>query len=502
MKGIRILLAFCAAVVLSACGDSIKSPDFSKDLIGLALTPATLSAPDGTTVQLSLIGEYTQQPGESTELRPVTEANYTVTPGNVATVDASGLVTATEQGVATITASVGGVTSNTVTLTVGAPRLDGIVVRTRAADGTVGATGAATVPAGATQSFKALGIYSNSTEPQELGTDVTVAWTSTDTAVATVSPATGVFTNATALDQGATEIRAVATKAAQTFQASGSLTVSNALLTELLRVELNPATIAAGQSSQATAIGKFADNSEGAVANDQLDWSSADTGIATVAATGLATGVAQGNVAIKATLKDAVVISGTQREASATLSVGDAACTEPLLQTAGATVSSDSNALCLGCLVDDEANITDADLTNYANMISVVGLLGDLGNVSVKVHAGPGIVIDASVATPRTTGFVIGRPASQLLSAEVLSQIQVATLKDGVVQESSEDLVGLLRLTLLGLLGDNDTALASIQVTKPFDELQLTFNPGLLTALSTVRVFSACGTATVPPATP
>lgn len=498
MKGFRVLAALFA-LLIAGCGDSIKSPDFSSQLLGLSLSPLNAAAPAGGTVQLTLLGEYSSQPGSNppTETRPVAEATYTVTPASVASVDAAGLVTTLTEGTATIVASAGGETSNSITLTVGAPALTGIVVRTRASDGSVGATGSASIAAGAQQSFKALGIYTDSPDPQELGVDVSVSWQSIDTDVATLAPGTGVITTATGIDQGTTEIRATATRGTNSFQASGALTVTTSALVELLRLEPTPASVAAGQSWQFTAIGRYANNTDQPVSNDQLDWTSADEAIATVDATGLATGVALGNVTITATLKDAVVITGTQRAASAPLSVGDAACTDPLLQDQGATVVAESTPLCIGCVIDDEINVIDADLTNYANILAPVALLG--ANASITVTAPTGTTFDASVGVPRTAGFIIGRPAGQLLSLELLAarKAKVSTLLGGVVQQTIED-PNLLRLTLLGLLGSNDVALISIQATQPYDALRYTFGGGTVSALASVRVFSACATALPP----
>lgn len=502
MRAFRFLAAL-SVLLLAACGDTIRSPDFTSQLLGLSLGPSSATVPAGTQRQLTLVGTYSLQPESEppTEARPIAEASYTVTPASVASVDAAGLLTALQQGTATVTATVDGVTSNTITVTVGAPVLTSIVVRTRAPDGSVGATGNASVPAGAQQSFKALGIYTDSPDPQELATDVAVSWQSIDTDVATLSPTTGVITNATAIDQGTSEIRATATRGTDSFVASGVLTVTTSQLVDLLRLEPTPASVAAGQSWQFRAIGSFANNSEGVVANDQLDWTSADSDIATVDATGLATGVALGNVQITATLKDAVVATGTVRSASANLSVGDAACTDPLLASGGATVAASSTGLCVGCIVDDEANVIDADLTNFAVVYAPVALLA--ATTSVTVTAADGVSFDASVGTPRTTGFIIGRPAGQLLSAELLqsNQLSVTTLLDGEIQETISN-PNFLRLTLLGLLGSSDTALLSIDATKPYDALRFTFASGVLSALTNTRVFSACATATPPDVAP
>lgn len=501
MRGIRVLTALFA-LFIAACGNgSIKSPDFSSGLESLSLAPLTPAVAEGETVQLTLIGTYSAQPGQPAGTRPIPEANYTVTPSSIASVDAAGLVTGLVEGIATITATVGNQTSNPVTLTVGPAVLQSIVVRTRAPDGSIGETGTATVAAAAQQGFKVLGIYSNSVEPQDLSSDVTVSWESDDTAVATVSPTSGFITTATAVDEGSAQIKATATLGAETFEASGTLNVTTSALVELIRLAPSPALTSIGQSLQFQAIGRFANNSEQAVDNNLLDWSSTDPTIATVgASTGIATGVAIGNVAITATLKPSVITeTGAQRSASENLSVGAAACPDPLLAVNGAAVTSDRSPICdLTCLIENEANVIDADLTNYAWIRVALAALGANASISVTSPT----TITASVATPHPAGFIVGRPRGQLLSAELLAQrkTKVTTLLNGVEQESFEG-PQALRVSLLGLLlgGDSDTALAYVTATKDFNELRFTFGGGVASALTSVRVFSACPNA-IPPA--
>lgn len=501
MKGVRFLFALCAAMVLGGCGDSIKSPAFSEQLLSLELSTTEAAVPLGTTQQLVLDGEFSQQPGVSPVTRPVAEASYTVVPASVATVDSSGLLTATEQGTATVTASVDGVTSNSLTITVGPAKLTSIVVRTVAPDGTVGSSGDVSRPAGSIQTFKALGIYTDSAEPQELGGDVSVVWESSKPEVASLSTASGVQTTARALDLGFSDIKATATSSTVgPFEAVGRLTVSTSALVELVRLEPSPppAAVAAGQSKQFIVIGRFADNSTGPIdtALYPVDWSSADQAIATVDTTGLATGVAFGNTTITATLKPEVSISGTTRSVSATLSVGNAACTSPLLQANGAKVEVEATPLCVGCTFRNAGRVIDNDLTNSANLDVLVSLLS--ANVSLTVSAAEGTTFDASTASPRRVGFIIGRH-SQLLTLALLRGFEVSTLLDGTVKETRlPEGRDLLDLDLLGLLGGEQVSLLSFEATQPYDAIRLTYRGGVASVLPTALVFGGCALAEQP----
>jgi hypothetical protein len=212
-------------------------------------------------------------------------------------------------------------------------------------------------------------------------------------------------------------------------------------------------------------------------------------------------------VTITGTLKATVhpEIAAPKRSANATLTVVDAACTTPLVAPK-ATTATAVDATCLVCSVDNPGNAIDADPTNFALLNSTIGLL--TGGVTLTVNSNAAIPF----AGGSTAGFIIGRPAGQVLSAEVLSTLTVSTLLNGVVQDSvslaapTPQVPPLLRLTLLGMLGSSNTALLSITTTgptpgpaKPYDAIRLNFSSMVAGLLTSTQVFSACGIATPPP---
>ncbi|WP_084197621.1 Ig-like domain-containing protein [Solimonas soli] len=500
MKAVRFLAALFA-LALVGCGDgSIKSPDAPSVVQTLTISPSTASVALGRTQAFTVTGTCAIAEQAPTACSPKVE--WHVSNSAIATIDASGVLTTLAQGTVTVTATADDVTSNTATVTVGAPVLESLAVFTLV-NGQPTTSSSATVALGSTQAYKVFGRYSNSTDPEEIDVASTpITWASGDAAIATVSPTTGVVTNATPVAVGTTTIIASTTNSEGTaLSANGTIVVTNAALVSVARIEPSTASVAIGNTQTFHVYGAYADGSEAEIPATNFDWTSSDPTRATVDANGVATGVAVGSVTIKATLKAAVPSSGSTRSASASLGVTNAACVTALLASQGATtaVAADSilGALgCLGCIVDDENKVIDADPTNYANMVVPVGLLG--GNVSLTVSAAGGTVFDASTDAPHTAGFVIGRKANQLLSAELLSQIEVSTLLDGVVQESGTAQSNFLRLTLLGLLGDNQQALVSVDATKNFDAIRLTYNSGVLSALTTTQIYSACSTAVAP----
>jgi 6-phosphogluconolactonase (cycloisomerase 2 family) len=135
---------------------------------------------------------------------------------------------------------------------------------------------------GATQQFTATGHFSNGTLKDLTGT---VTWTSSSTAVVTINNtglATGVAVG------GPITI----TAASGAVNGTTTLTVTPPTLQSITVTPANPS-VGQGGTLQFTATGHFSDGSTQNI-TATVTWSSANTAIATVSATGLATGVSPG----------------------------------------------------------------------------------------------------------------------------------------------------------------------------------------------------------------
>ena len=137
------------------------------------------------------------------------------------------------------------------------------------------------VPTGATKQFTAEGAY-NDASTENL--TATVAWSSSDTAVATID-ATGL---ATPIAAGVTTITATS----GSVSGSTTLTVTNAVLTSITVSPTSPS-IAKGTTVQLTATGHYADNSTQDLTT-QVAWTSSDLSV-TLSASGLATTTVAGS---------------------------------------------------------------------------------------------------------------------------------------------------------------------------------------------------------------
>jgi uncharacterized protein YjdB len=202
----------------------------------------------------------------------------------VATVDASGQVAGVAAGSTTITVTSGSATAD-VPVTVNAV-LDHIVV----------APTAASVAVGATQGFTATGYDVGGNAIVGL----TFAWTSGDTAVATVD-STG---TATALAVGTVSIRAAVSQ----VHADATLTVTAAPTIATVTVSPPSASVVVG--GDATFSAQVFDADGNLVVGATVTWVSSDDAVATVAG-GVAHGVASGGPVTITATADGTSVSGT-----------------------------------------------------------------------------------------------------------------------------------------------------------------------------------------------
>ena len=291
MRHQRLLLFLSAVVSVTlwtyACGDGTTEPPPDPPRpTTVTVSPATAElAALGATVQLS--AQVQDQNGQVMSGATVTWASSAAA---VATVDASGLVTAAANGTATITATAGSA-SGSATVTVAQVVSSVTVVPAEASFAALGDTVRLTAEA-----FDANG---------SAVTDVEFSWESIDDAVATVS-ATGLVTSVA---------NGVATITATSGEASGSATVTVAQEVSSVTAVPAEASIAAlGDTLRLTAEGFDANGH--AVAGAEFSWESSDDGVATVDASGLVTAVANGVATITATAGEA--------SASATVTVAQA----------------------------------------------------------------------------------------------------------------------------------------------------------------------------------
>ncbi|HYT72635.1 MAG TPA: Ig-like domain-containing protein, partial [Gemmatimonadales bacterium] len=269
----------------------------------VTVTPPSPTIPQGQTVQLGATVMDTSGNPLSSQ---VTWAS-----GNsaVATVSSSGLVTGVTAGSATITATSGGQTGS-ATVTVTPVSVASVAV----------SPATASVPVGQTVPLTAAPKDANGTTLSGRA----VSWTSSNTSVATV--------DASGLVTGVAVGSATITATSEGQSGSAAVTVAAAPV-PVASVAVTPATasIQVGQTVPLTAAPKDANGTT--LSGRAVSWTSSNTSVATVDASGLVTGVAVGSATITATsegksgsaavtVTQVPVASVTVSPATATIQVG------------------------------------------------------------------------------------------------------------------------------------------------------------------------------------
>lgn len=256
---------------------SVTVSPAARTLTSIAVTPATATIAVGATTQFSAQATYSD--GSTVDV--TTTATWTSSTPAVATINASGATTAVAAGSTTVTAAMAGI-SGTATLTVAAPPPPPVTLISIALT-----PATAKIQVGATQQFTATATYSDGTTADA---SAKATWASATPAVATIS-ASGL---ATAVTPGSTQVSATI------GSISGSATVTVKSLTSIAITPSSPS-FATGATDQLTATATFGDGTTANVTST-VAWSVANPAIATISATGVATGDTSGSTTASATL--------------------------------------------------------------------------------------------------------------------------------------------------------------------------------------------------------
>ncbi len=304
---VRGLLLFSLAVTIAGCAAPTG-------LDSVQISPSSQSLAVGQTAQFTAVGTYGNAKHTSTQ--DVTSGvTWTSTTPSVATVNASGLVTAMGAGSTTITANAtafNGPVSSSATLTV-----------TGSSAGTAGGSiasiavipGAQSVASPSkTAQFLAIGTTSSGAT---VSLTNQVAWISSSIQIATVGATTGL---ATAVGPGAATITAIynSSSSGTALTGSATFTVTGGTTQQYTAVSITPgsqALSASGQTGQFIALATSGSTGlqTDVTSSSQIKWSSSAPSIVSISATGLATGVSAGASTITAILTnpDGTVVSST-----------------------------------------------------------------------------------------------------------------------------------------------------------------------------------------------
>lgn len=262
------------------------SPEVSTEVLlnNIDITPASAVVVFGATASLTASGTYSS--GETMDITNV--VSWISSDPAVASVNETGVVTGNASGSATITASLGGITSTPASISV----INAVLTRidiTPVSD---------SAPMGVPVTFTATGTYSNGTTGNISGS---VTWTSSNQNVSIVS-ASGI---ASTISQGTADISASLDGITSN---TAVLTVTPAVLVSIT-IDPSIATVQVGMTQQFAATGKMSDSTSSVISN--LMWVSSDNATVAIDSKGVATGLVIGSALISASQNGVVSNSVT-----------------------------------------------------------------------------------------------------------------------------------------------------------------------------------------------
>ncbi len=390
-------VAILAALALQACTNEATTT--TTPVAAITLTPESANVSAGATVSLS--ATLKDAAGQTVGGQPISWSSNNTT---VATVSRSGVVTTLAPGSARIAASSFGL-SATATITVTAKPVSAVVLTPASVSMQIGTTSslqARTVDAeGGTLTGRA------------------VSWTSSNTAVATVSQ-TGTIT---ALSPGATTITATS----EGRSAQSAVTVT---LPAVNSVTVTPSrdTIGVGAERQLTAV--LRDAAGNALTGRVLSWGSSNLAVASVSSTGLVIGVAPGSVTITGTSEG--------RVGSATVVVLARIASSVILTPGSGTLVVGSTQALTTQITDADGNLLTGRPVTYASDAQSVATVSSTGVITALAAGTVRITASSEGKTGTATFTIIPIPVARVdLSPSPVSMLPGGTQQLTAVARSA-----------------------------------------------------------------
>ena len=374
-------------------GATCESPPV---VAGVTVSPSSASIEEGGTQQFSAAAY------DSVDLEISGKTfSWSSSDVSVATVDTSGLATGVDAGSTTITATLDGI-SGTATLTVTEP--PPVVDRVTVSPPSV------SIEEGGTHQFSATAYTSDNT----MISGKTFAWTSSSTSVATIN-SSGL---ATGVDAGSTTITATVDGKSGT----ATLTVTEAPpVVDRVMVSPSSVSIEEGRTHQFSATAFTSNNTM--ISGKTFTWTSSSTSVATVNASGLATGEDVGSTTITATVdgkSGTATLTVTEAPpvvARVTVSPSSASIEEEETQQFSATAYTSDNTMISGKTFTWSSSSTSVATINSSGLATGVDagsttitatVDGKSGTAALTVTEAPPVV-DRVMVSPSSVSIEEGR---------------------------------------------------------------------------------------------
>jgi hypothetical protein len=408
-----VLLSVGALFLLSSCAGS--PPSNQPKLSSISVAPPNPTVAVGATQPFSAMGAYSDGSAKNLTSSVSWQSQNT----NVVTISTGGMATAKATGSSMIVATSGSVSGSTL-LTVTSATLVSIAVT----------PANPSIATGATKQFAATGTFSDNSTQDLTGS---VTWASQTTAVATIS-AGGL---ATAGAAGTSTIQA----ASGAVRGSTILTVTGPTLVSVAVTPANPSVVK-GKTEQFTATGTFSDNSTQNL-TASVTWTSQTPGVATVNASGLATGVTAGTSKIQAA---SGAVNG-----STTLTV-----TAPTLVSIAVTPANPS--IAQGTTEQFTATGTFSD-NSTQNLTGAVTWTSQSTGVATISAGGLATAVAAGTSTIQAASGAISGSTTLTVTVPTLVSIAVTPANPSIATNGKE------QFTATGTFSDNSTQNLTSTVT-------------------------------------
>jgi len=444
-------------------------------LVSLSVTPANPSIAKGLKSQFTATGTYTDNSTQNL----TAQVQWSSSDPTVATVSNAlgydGLGAGLNPGTATITATLAGASASTVLNVTPAMLVS------------IGVTPAnQSIADGLTSQFIANGVYTDNTT-QDL--TAYVAWTSSDTTVASISNAAASHGLVTGVSPGSVSI----TAASGTVSGSTNLTIAPATLVSIALIPANPS-IANGTQQQFAATGTYTDSSTHDVTG-AVTWSSSDTSVATISnasgSNGLATSVSQGSVTISATLGTIAGVTGLTVTPAALVSIAVIPANVSIANGTGQQFAA------TGTYTDNSTQPLTTSVNWSSSDTTVASISNASGSKGLASSAGQGTAtISASLgAVSGSTGLTV--------TAATLVSIAITPLSPSITDGTTQ------QFTATGTYTDSSTQNLTASVTWTSSDTTIASvsnaagSGGLATAagVGATSIGAALGTVTAPVAT-
>ncbi|MFV0574462.1 MAG: Ig-like domain-containing protein [Vibrio sp.] len=405
----------------------------------LQVTPAVDKIPLGTDEQYTATAFMSDHHSYDVTENPA--VTWTISDPTIASIDEHGHLTSLSQGEVTITASgrANGIDfSNSAQLTITDAVVTDVILTPK-----VG-----TVASGLSKQYTATVEFSDGSTMDNINNkeiDSKLTWTTSNEEIAAVD-ANGLVTG---VAQGEVKVHVEGTVDGKTFSDEVPLTVTAAVVQSL---EITPATatVSAGKEQQYTATVTFSDKTTQDVTTDPaLNWSSDNTDIATIdPKTGIATGIAPGDVTIRAkgtadgqnfdetvtlTVTDAVITSVSVTPTNADVPAG-------LTQqyTATATYSDGSTGdVTTSSSFDWTIAEADSGIATISETGEAAGVKASDQPVTITFSNGTDITATATITVTDAviTGLNVTPPTPEIAKGLTQAFVAQATLSDGTSQD-------------------------------------------------------------------